>query len=357
MRLTASLAALLALCAAPAARAEEAPARPAFRPDGTVGVPAFELPPSGYMSPEAVEVLRRRAALPFTTGGPAASIAERRAAVEGYLAPQVEKARERYPVEIAEGEIAGVRTHVITPRAGEADPGRVLVNLHGGAFSMCAHGCAMVESIPVAAVGRFKVVTVDYRQGPEHRFPAATEDVVAVYRALLETYAPQRVGIYGCSAGGALTAQVAAWIAQKDLPAPGALGIFGAGAVRFGTGDSSHVAAYIDGSFPPPRKDGRRAIPNPYFEGADMQAPLVSPGHHLDLLAKFSPTLVITGTRATDLSPAIYTHSQLLKSGVRSELLVGEGMGHCYQYDVELPEARDAFDVIVRFFSEHLGGS
>jgi acetyl esterase/lipase len=62
----------------------------------------------------------------------------------------------------------------------------------------------------------------------------------------------------------------------------------------------------------------------------------------------------MTGTRAIDLSPAIYTNSQLLKVGVRSTLIVGEGMGHCYHYNLALPEARDAVAAILAFFRENL---
>ena len=343
---------LLALAAG--ARAQESGARPEFLPDGEVGVPAFVLPPSEFMSPEAVEVLKERARRPVTGSSFGSSVEESRAGVERALAPQVAAARERYAVEISPAQIAGVKTQVIVPDAGEADSSRVLVNLHGGAFSMCAHGCAMLESIPIAAVGRLKVVTVDYRQGPEHLFPAATEDVVAVYQDLLKKYQPEKIGIYGCSAGGLLTAQVQAWLLDKGLPSPGALGIFGAGATRFGTGDSAYVAGYIDGSFAPPSADGKPAMTIAYFRDADVKSPLVSPAGRLDVLAKFPPTLFVTGTRAMDLSPAIYSHNRLLKAGARSELIVGEAMGHCYLYNTEVPEARDAYDAIVRFFDENL---
>jgi len=53
------------------------------------------------------------------------------------------------------------------------------------------------------------------------------------------------------------------------------------------------------------------------------------------------------------MSPAIYTNSQLLKAGVRSTLIVGEGMGHCYIYQSNLPE-RGRLPVIVSFFRENL---
>ncbi|MCE7798620.1 alpha/beta hydrolase [Sphingobium sufflavum] len=212
----------------------------------------------------------------------------------------------------------------------------------------------MVESIPIAAVGRFRVVTVDYRQGPENVFPAASQDVASVYQQLLKSYRPENIGIYGCSAGGALTAQSVAWFADKGIVQPGAVGIFGAGGVRFGAGDSAYVAGYIDASFPPPKPDGS-TFPLPYFRGVALTDRMVSPAAYPDLAAKFPPTLLITGTRAMDLSPAIYTNNQLLKAGVRSNLIVGEGMGHCYIYQSTLPEARDAYDQIVRFFNEHLG--
>jgi acetyl esterase/lipase len=91
-----------------------------------------------------------------------------------------------------------------------------------------------------------------------------------------------------------------------------------------------------------------------YFEGADPKDPMVSPAYHPEVLAKFPPTLFITATRAPDLSPAAYTHSQLVKAGVPGDLIVGEGLGHCYIYTSSLPEAQDAYGVIVNFFRKNL---
>lgn len=154
----------------------------------------------------------------------------------------------------------------------------------------------------------------------------------------------------------ALTAQAAAWLPAHDLPQAGAIGIFGAGGVPFDAGESAYVAGYIDGSFPPPDAPGGSLadITRGYFEGCDRKNASAWPGHHPEVLATFPPTLIITGTRAMDLSPAIYTNSQLLKAGVRSTLIVGEGMGHCYHYQVSLPEGRDACDAIITFFRENL---
>jgi len=334
---------------------------PKFEPDGTVKVSAFELPPSALISKEALEGQKARATLRITanvSGG--TDIAATRAGIEAYMAPQVAAMKTRYPVDIVEQRIGGVRVRVITPKAGKIDPRRVLINLHGGAFNQCAEGCAMMESIPIASLGAFKVITVDYRQAPEHVFPAASEDVAAVFRELLKSYKARQIGVYGCSAGGALTGQVAAWLPAHGLPQMGAAGIFGAGAVRFGAGDSAHLAAYIDGSLgPPPPKPGTPP-PSPgavrsYFQGANMNDPMVSPAMHRAVAAKFPPTLIITGTRAMDMSPAVFTNSKLLDAGVDSRLIVGEGMGHCFIMQPQLPESQEAYRAIVKHFRTHLG--
>ena len=332
---------------------------PTFDKDGTVHVPAFTLPPSMYMSPEAVDMLKARAGVPSFAIPPNIDIATVRMGMEMVLSPSVKAMQAKYPANVVEQTIGGVRTRIVTPKDGKIVPERILINLHGGGFSMCADACAILESLPIASVGGYKVVSVNYRQGPESKFPAATEDVVAVYRELLKTYKPGQIGIYGCSAGGALSGQVAAWLPAHNLPQAGAIGIFGSGAARFATGDSSYFAGYADGSFPPPAAPG--TTPSPlmkmmmsYFENADASDPMISPAGHPDVLAKFPPTLVITGTRAPDLSPAIYTHSQLVKAGVPGDLIVGEGLGHCYIYAAQLPEAQDAYATIVKFFQKNL---
>jgi epsilon-lactone hydrolase len=341
--------------------AQDRPAwMPTFAPDGTVHVPAFDLPPSALASPQANDLQKARAAgrlrPPNTMGSTDITVA--RQAMEDFVAARLKRTRELYPSDVVERRIAGVRTRVITPKGGKVDTGRVLINVHGGAFYACAEGCALIESLPIAWLGRFTVITVDYRQAPEHVFPAASEDVAAVYRELLKTYKPRQIGIYGCSAGGALTAQMAAWLPAHGLPQAGAVGIFGSGGIRSVPGDSVHIAARTDGSVGPPGPPGSRLIPTPfrdYFEGTPADHPMVSPALHPAVLAKFPPSLLITGTRAFDMSPAIVTHSRLLDAGVDSNLIVGEAMDHCYFYDPDLPESRSAYRAIVNFFRKHLG--
>jgi acetyl esterase/lipase len=63
-----------------------------------------------------------------------------------------------------------------------------------------------VENIPVVYLSEIKVIAVKYRLAPENPFPAGVEDAIAVYREVLKNYKPQNIGLYGTSAGAALTA-------------------------------------------------------------------------------------------------------------------------------------------------------
>jgi len=332
-------------------------ARPTFAEDGTVTVPSFELPPSVFSSEEAQALQRMRArmgdAFPRQQNP---SIEDSRKAIDRAMAPQIKQMRGMYDVDVTENTLAGVPVRIVKPSDGNYDRDRVLINLHGGAFSVCWDSCSLLESIPISALGRYEVVSVNYRMAPEAKHPAGVEDVAKVYAELLKYHDPEHIGVYGCSAGGALTAQTAAWLPAHGLPQAGAVGIFGAGGVRFREGDSAYVAAYIDGSFPPPPPKGKEGIDmtRGYFAGVDMSGPDVSPALYQDVLRKFPPTLLITGTRAMDMSPAIYTNSMLMKAGVETDLIVGEGMGHCYIMMPNLPESQDAYAAIVNFFRKHL---
>ena len=82
---------------------------------------------------------------------------------------------------------------------------------------------------------------------------------------------------------------------------------------------------------------------------------MVSPVEDPKILAKFPPTLIITGTRDFALSGALYTHEQLVKAGVDAELHVWEGLFHGFFYNPDVPESQDAFRVMIQFFDRHLG--
>jgi epsilon-lactone hydrolase len=322
-------------------------------PDGTVHIPPQTVPLSSFLSPEARAYVTYRLLHPDPAPDP--DIAKERARIDAHLAPLIDKQKARYPVDIQPATIGGVATLVVVPKAGISprNQHRVLINLHGGGFSVCAPTCGIIESIPIAGLGKIKVVTVDYRQGPEFKFPAASEDVARVYSELLKQYKPESIGIFGCSAGGMLTAQSVAWFQTHHLPRPGAIGIFCASAGDFG-GDSAFTTPPLDGRMPPLLHAGDGRLHLGYFSSASMHDPMVSPAESDEVLRQFPPTLIISGTRAFDYSSGINTHNQLTKLGVDAELHLWDGLFHGFFYDPDVPESRETYDVTVQFFDKHL---
>ena len=321
-------------------------------PDGTVHTPPLTVPVSSFLSPQGKAYLadhlnalkdpeRKR---PIAEQGN----------MPAFLMPYLKRVKEIYPTDRKDMSIQGVPVYVYTPKAGVApeNANRVLINLHGGGFAVCFPGCAEMESIPVAGTGGFKVVSVDYRQGPEHVFPAASEDVEAVYRALLKQYPAKNIGIYGCSAGGVLTGEAVARIISKKLPVPGAIGTF-CGSLSELAGDSTCIAPVLNGD---PSPAGPLKLADlPYFKGASASDPLVFPVNSPALLAKFPPTLLITGTRDFTMSSVLHSQLLLTAAGVDAELHVWDGMWHSFFSDPEMPESREAYAVMVSFFDRRLG--
>lgn len=317
--------------------------------DGTVQVPARSVPLSSFLTPEAKAYVTEHLKQMQDP-----EIVKQDQGVPRFMKSMLERDQVLFAVEKKDERIAGVHAYEYVPKGGVAQRNkkRVLINLHGGGFSGCWPGCAELESIPISALMGIKVIAVDYREGPEYKFPAASEDVASVYRELLKTYNPMSIGIYGCSAGGMLTAMSLAWFETHGLPAPGAAGIYCASAGGFG-GDASYIAfPFGEARMPSPRSPSTSQLS--YFSTADPKDPLVSPVDSPAILAKFPPTLVITGTRDFAFSGAIHTDVELTKAGVDSELHVWEGLFHGFFYNADVPESRDAFDVMIKFFDRHL---
>jgi acetyl esterase/lipase len=324
--------------------------------DGLVHVPAFDLPFSGLASPEARAAFVRAASTPFVLPD-AKDIDAFRAKADATSAALITKQRARYAVDLEPQTIAGVPVVAVTPKGGIAPPNenRVLIDLHGSGWVVWGRIDAAVEAIPIAAVGRIKVIGVDYRLAPEHRFPAASEDVAAVYQALLERYEPRHIGVYGCSAGGKLAGQSVAWFDKHGLPKPGAIGVFSGSLGLPAGGDSTVISSIIGGRLvATPQAEPRKGATGPYMVDAAADDPLAYPEASPELLARFPPTLFVTGTRSLELSAAVHSHIQMLKAGAVAELAVWEGMDHGFWRDPDLPESREAYDVIVKFFERHL---
>jgi len=352
------------LIAAHAQQPTPVPVKPTVDADGTIRLPAIAVPFSLLASAKAKQNLLDNIHA-FAEGaeqGKDLDInAGRKLLDERLYQPDIRKLRAVFPVTIQSERMGGVSTDVIEPAGGVAarNRRRVLLEFHGGGFEVGAGLGGQVASIPIASLGRIRVISVDYREAPEYKFPAASEDVAAIYRELLKKYPAKNIGLYGCSAGGWLTAESVAWFQTHGLPKPGAIGIFGAGALVPEVGDSNYFGSMLLGDLPS-EEDAKKFTP--YFDVPELNIkdPLVSPVYSPSVLAAFPPALLISGTRDFGLSAAVYTHSQLVKQGIEADLHVWEGAMHCSfgelgVIDPSEPETQEAWDVIVKFFDKHLG--
>ena len=317
-----------------------------FDPDGTAHITRV-LPMPATVSPEAQKWLQ---SLTTSTPGPE-SLAERRKRTDEWRKSDSAEARKYYPVNIEETTTAGVRTDIITPlETPEANRGRVLINLHGGGFN--SDSGSLIEGDPIANLAKIKVVSVYYRLAPENPFPAAVEDVVAVYKELLKNYKPNCIGIFGTSAGAILTAEVTVKLRQLGLPLPGALGIFSSLADFSQVGDARQLFTLngFAGQLQP--VDVNHLPDDQYVGRTDRKDPLLSP-LYADLHG-MPPSLLVTSTRDLLLSDTALFNRALLRAGNDSRLVVFEALPHAFWYHFQLPETKEALEMMAKYFDEKL---
>jgi monoterpene epsilon-lactone hydrolase len=318
-----------------------------FAADGTAHITRI-IPMPSTISPEAQKWLDALARQKYVSE----SLSERRVATDKWRAEDSMEARRMFPVNVEEKTIGGVRTDIITPLdMPETNRGRVLINLHGGGFN--SDSGSLIEGVPICNLAKIEVVSVYYRLAPENPFPAAVDDVVAVYKELLKTYKPQNIGIFGTSAGGILTAEVAVKFKQLRLPLPGALGLFTMLADFSRPSDSLNLYTLngLPGILSP--LDPNKRIGKEYAPSTDPRDSVLSP-LYADLRG-MPPSLLVTSTRDILLSNTSIFHRALLHAGNDAQLVVYEALPHAFWYHFELPETRECLELMAKFFDNKLG--
>ena len=284
--------------------------------------------------------------------GPPQSLEDRRKMTDAYTARARVEWTRICPNTLVDQTMAGVPVHVVTPdNVPERNKDKVLLNLHGGGFN--SDSGSYTESIPIASYAGIKVVAVLYRLAPEHPFPAAVDDSVAVYKELLKTYKPEHIVIYGTSAGAILTAEVAAKLKELGLPQPAALGIFsGMGDfARMGDSMAMYALRGLSGHLDPP--DPKEVHDGEYAAKTDLKDPILSPIY--SDMHGLPPTLFVTSGRDLLLSGTTNLHRAYLNAGVDARLVVFDALPHAFWYDPRLPEAIEANHIMADFFVKHLG--
>jgi monoterpene epsilon-lactone hydrolase len=290
--------------------------------NGTYTVPARDLPVPEYLSPIACAYL---APLPAWGDYPAledkAGWAAYVAAVDAAVLSRFPDWSEASPAQAVERDAGGARVFDIVPPGLEPDDRSVIFEMHGGALILCGGEMCRVMGIGTAMrLGR-RVWSVDYRMPPEHPYPAALDDCIAAYRALLTERKPSEIIVSGGSAGGNLAAALMLRARDEGLPMPAGL-ILGTPEIDLTeSGDSFHTNMGVD-----PGLKSLMPVNLLYANGADLKHPYLSP--LFGDLKDFPPTILTTGTRDLYLSNTVRMHRALRAAGVTAELHLTEAGPH-----------------------------
>ena len=245
--------------------------------------------------------------------------------------------------------VGDVPVFVLTPDGvHDDDPNQpVFFDIHGGALIMGGGDACRVLATKIAAMVRMRTWSVDYRMAPDHPYPAALDDCMAVYRRLLEIKPPERIVVGGGSAGGNLAAALMLRARDEGLPFPAALVLLTPEADLTESGDSFRTNLGIDCVL-----QQSLAEMNALYAGDhDPTDPYLSPLFG-DYTPPFPPTLIQSGTRDLFLSNAVRLHRKMRTAGVEAELHVFEAMPHGGFFGA--PEDEEIGEEVRRFIAAQL---
>lgn len=246
-----------------------------------------------------------------------------------------------FGVTVDEDTVSGLRAEWLRPK--NRIDGKLLLYLHGGAYIV--GGCDMHRHMVshLARAARIQALVPEYRLAPEHKFPAAVDDAVAVYRSVLRMgIKAEDVVVAGDSAGGGLT--VATLLSLRDAgdALPAAAVLLSPFLDATGSGASMRTRAEMDPWFKP--KD-LPVISSHYCEAHQRRFPLVSPV--FADVEGLPPMLIQVGDHEILLSDSERFADLLIAAGIDVQLDVWPEMFHVFQMFVgKMPEARRAINAI-----------
>ena len=257
-------------------------------------------------------------------------------------------ARAGRKVSIEEDKLYGLKVEWYRPE--NAQSGKVLLYLHGGAFVLGSCDSHRKLVTQIARAGRIDAVLPEYRLAPEHPYPAGLQDCLGVYRALLEYgYNPANIVVAGDSAGGGLTMSLMLELRHNGMPLPGAAVLLSPFLDLTGSGESVTTRADQDPWF---RVEDLDVVIRYYCPDEDLEDPLISPV--FANVAGLPPTLVQVGDDEILLSDSTRIAEKMEVAGVSVDLQVFPEMWHVFQLFIgKMPESRGAVDKIGAFIQGH----
>jgi acetyl esterase/lipase len=279
--------------------------------------------------------------LPFSIVG---DIAEQRVAMDRTLmaAPLPDE------VTLTRGELGGVP--VVNIDTEGSDPSRVVLHFHGGVYVL---GSARAAAGLAAALGRHagvRTTAVDYRLAPEHPYPAAIDDALAVYRALLDQTPGSQIALSGESSGGGLAIALLLKLKEAGLQLPASAVLFSPWVDLTLSGTSMATKASVDPSVLSP--EGLRLRVPDYVGDSDPTNPLISP--IFADLSGLPPLLIQAGSYEILLDDAVRLAAQAAAHDVEVTLQVTPEVPHVFQaFSAILDEGETALRSAGSFLRMH----
>jgi epsilon-lactone hydrolase len=289
---------------------------------------------------ETLDAILRQSAFPVGS-----SVDEQRRQLRELVSAQ------RLPAEVTvtAAALGGVRTAEVTVDG--IEPRHVVLYFHGGVYVI---GDAFLAAELASQVGRrthAKVISVDYRLAPEHPYPAAVDDALAAYEALLHNgIAPSDIAFAGESAGGGLAIATLVNARDHGLPLPAAAFVM-----------SPYVDLTLAGTTMETRREVdpllSRELLEPrvidYTSGQDAALGLISPV--FADLSGLPPLIIQAGTHEVLLDDAVRLARQAAFADVEVTLDITPQVPHVFQaYHAILDEAAAALDRAGQLLAAHL---
>jgi len=262
---------------------------------------------------------------------PTASVPERRAGIDT-VSRQLPDG-----VEISDTTIARVPVRWVTPTGSTSN--QIALSVHGGGFHVGSPQSHRDLAAHVALASGARVLIIDYRLSPEHVFPAALDDVKAVYTALLKDgIDAKNLVLFGDSSGGGLALSALLDLKGAGVPMPAGVMVMSAWVDQTLASESIKLREHLD---PYQSEAGYIRVGGAYRDGADPADPRIS--SIFGDLAGLPPVLMQVGTHEPLYDDTIRFAEKARAAGVTVDIQIEEGMPHMHQMLLfNLPEAVDS---------------
>jgi monoterpene epsilon-lactone hydrolase len=249
--------------------------------------------------------------------------------------------------------LGGVSVLDIKPK-NWSDNGKILVYLHGGAYTLFSVHTMLGGALPIADITGLRIVSVNYTNPPELKYNEILNQVISVIKALMAAgYDMSDIGIYGDSAGGGLAAGSVLKMRDDGIGMPAVVVLISPWSDITNSGDTYHT---LHGKDPIIEyNNSLRPSSLAYAPTEQHRNPYVSPVYG-DYTKGFPPTLIQGGTKEIFLSNFVRQYQAIDLAGIPVKLDLYEGMWHVFQeINYDLPESKIAHAKFRDWVFKYLG--